>query len=101
MDFRDFYTKFDDNYHGKVHLILADPPFNVLRQQRDTIDQSSMEILIKMSESFLVKGGTLIIFCSIDQFSIYKECLNKSILSVEPLALNIINSEKCILFLIF
>ena len=100
MDFRDFYTRFDSTYHGKVHLILADPPFNVLRQSRDTIDQSSMEILVKMAESFLVKGGTLIIFCSIDQFSVYKEYLTKSTLSVEPLALNIINSEKCYLFLI-
>ena len=78
-----------------MDLFLTDPPYNVLPNTRDKISQGDMELLIQMAESFLVKGGTLLLFCSMDQIHLYKQYLDKTTLTVEKTVLNIINDEKC------
>jgi hypothetical protein len=95
MKFQEFYQKFSSKYFGKVQLFLTDPPYNVLNKPRDDFPQGCMELLIQMAESFLAKGGTLLLFCSIDQIPFYKQYLLKTILKVELLILNLINEEKC------
>jgi DNA modification methylase len=95
MKFQDFYEKYKSKYSEKVQLFLTDPPYNVLPNQRDRFTQGDMELLVKMAELFLTKGGTLLIFCAVDQISIYKQLLDRTILKVEPLIMNIINDEKC------
>ena len=89
-------------YCEKIQLFLTDPPFNVLRNGRDTITQDGMELVVQMAESYLKKGGTLLLFCSIDQISIYKQFLNNTMLTVEPMVLNIFNNVNCkiILFIL-
>lgn len=93
--FQDFYEKHKAKYNGKVNLFLTNPPFNVLPNPRDRITQQDMELLATMAESFLAKGGTLLLFCSIEQVSLYKQYLEKTTLTVEPTVMNIINAEKC------
>ena len=95
MKFQEFYKKYKDKYHEKVDLFLTDPPFNVLQNSRDRINQSDMELLTQMAESFLVKGGTLLLFCSLDQLHLYRQYLERTTLTVETLVLNVINEEKC------
>lgn len=95
MKFQDFYEKHKSKYCENIQLFLTDPPYNVLPNSRDKISQEDMELLVKMAESFLAKGGTLLIFCSMKQIPHYKQYLEKTILKVEPLILNVINEEKC------
>jgi hypothetical protein len=81
---------------------LTDPPFGVLDNGRDDFPQDGMQLLIRMAESYLKKGGTLLLFCAIDQVSIYKQFLKETMLIVEPLLLNIINKSNCsIILMIF
>jgi DNA modification methylase len=93
--FEQFYEDNKKYYTEKVDLFLTDPPYNVLQEERK-ITNEQMELLVKMAESFLKKGGTLLIFCSLDQIPIYRKCfIERKTLTLEPLILNIINDCGC------
>lgn len=95
--FEDYFNVHANDLQNKVQLFLADPPFNVLsgaytnNNNRDNITNKSMEILVKMAEHFVKPGGTVFIFCTFQQASIYMEYLRLTSLLVEDFVMNIVN----------
>jgi hypothetical protein len=94
LEISEFNKQYAGKYNEKINLFLTDPPFNVLPDEIK-ISLSTMELVAQMAESYLAKGGTLLIFCAIDQIALYKQYLDKTTLTVEPMVLNIINDINC------
>lgn len=83
-----------------MQLFLADPPYAVLNKIRDNLSATSMDILCQMAQHFVKPGGTVLIFCSIQQFAEYSDRLKRFKFVVQSTPLHIINSPTCKNYLI-
>jgi hypothetical protein len=82
---------------GKFMLICHDPPYHVLDVERDESQSYTlldMERTVLHSTNLLHKSGTLIIFCSFEQHSIYLSICEKNGLFVDKLPLLLIKSPN-------
>ena len=66
-----------------LDLILTDPPYGVLKEERDSISQKTMEEFAQHVENLLKPNGKFVIFCSFPQITIWTEALVKSKLNVQ------------------
>ncbi|CDF39110.1 adenine specific DNA methyltransferase [Chondrus crispus] len=83
-DFESFIEAYDaltedEELHGKVQLVLTDPPFNVRRDRGrnhadyDEIRKEQYESFVNCVDEMLRPGGHALIFCSAQQFTIWRE----------------------------
>ena len=83
-DFESFIETYDaltedEDLHGNVQLVLTDPPFNVRRDrgrshaEYDELRREQYESFVQCVDEMLRPGGHALIFCSAQQFNIWRE----------------------------
>ena len=95
MDFEDFYHTHESKLKEQVQLILTDPPYYILKQhERDSLTYLQMETICKLAQSMLKPGGSIVIFCSVEQIQKYIDYLRQCRLNVEDIVMNIIHAPE-------
>ena len=68
---------------GNVQLILTDPPYNIRRErgransEYDSLSELDMKTTVELCSKLLRPGGHLFMFCSIEQFLIWRTLLQE------------------------
>lgn len=74
---------------GEVQLVLSDPPYNIRSSQSrtgshyDSFTKEDMKAFSKLISELLRPGGHAFIFCSSDQFPLWKRYLQRETISPE------------------
>lgn len=101
MDFEDFLKKYESRLANRIDLFIPDPPYNILKKNHDRISEIQMKNLCLYAQHYLAPTGTVIIFCSAKQISIYQHYLKEARLVVDDNVLNLIKDPKSYLFINF
>ena len=98
--FQDFLQKYNsDNpsskLNEKVQLCIFDPPFNWNMGEYDKMDSIELDQLCQLAFHITKPGGTIMMFCGLNQFAEYQNAFKKLNLMVELNGLIVTYSTSC------
>ena len=99
--FEAFADSIQTKMKGKFKLICHDPPYSILEGvERDKFTQHDMERTVLHSTNLLHPEGTLVIFCSFEQYHHYSRICSDHKLIVDKVPLFMMKAPNSIFYFI-
>lgn len=98
QDFREYYGNEhvrSKDLKDKVQLCIFDPPYNWNMGDHDKMDSVELNILCELAYHVTKPGGTIMIFCGLNQIQQYNEKFNLLGMMVELNGLMVTHSLDC------
>jgi DNA modification methylase len=94
MSCDDMFKKYENELQGKVKIFYCDPPYNVLKSDRDYISDISMAKIVNYGCHWLRPNGVFFIYCSWQQAGTWRRLMTEKGLIVEKSLFTIVYSSK-------
>jgi DNA modification methylase len=89
MSCDNFFIKYRDHLQDKVKLLYCDPPYNVLKSDRDFISETSMAKIVEYASHWLRPNGVFFVYCSWQQAKTWSDLMQNKGLIVEKALMTI------------
>ena len=91
MPFTEFATKMSDTLRNKAQLVYCDPPYNILKMDRDFISTNDMKVMVESAMHILKPNGTLWIWCAWQQANQWQNLMIECGLGIHKALITLVN----------